>query len=55
LSWELRTATSLARLRDRQGRRREAQGLLDSVYGRFEEGLGTADLLAAKRLIEELN
>jgi predicted ATPase len=55
LSWELRAATSLARLlrdRDRIG---EARDLLTSVYGRFTEGFGTADLQAAKRLIEALS
>jgi predicted ATPase len=53
LSWELRTATSLARLRRDQGRRREAFDLLASVYGRFTEGFGTADLQSAKRLLDE--
>ena len=53
LSWELRAATSLARLwRDRAGppRRRTLQ----PVYDRFTEGFATADLKAAKRLLEEL-
>jgi predicted ATPase len=55
LSWELRAATSLARLlrdRDRIG---EARDLLSSVYGRFTEGFGTADLQAGKKLLDELN
>jgi predicted ATPase/DNA-binding winged helix-turn-helix (wHTH) protein len=54
LSWELRAATSLARLlrdRDRIG---EARELLAPIYQRFTEGFGTADLQAAKRLLDEL-
>ncbi|MGC2202597.1 MAG: tetratricopeptide repeat protein [Stellaceae bacterium] len=54
LFWELRTATSLARLRRDQGRIGEARDLLSLVYGRFTEGFGSADLLAAKRLLDEL-
>jgi predicted ATPase len=54
LSWELRAATSLARLRRDQGRIAEARDLLASVYRRFTEGFGTADLRAAKALVEEL-
>jgi predicted ATPase len=48
LSWELRTSTSLARLRHDQGRIAEARSLLQSVYDRFSEGFETADLKAAK-------
>jgi predicted ATPase/DNA-binding winged helix-turn-helix (wHTH) protein len=54
LSWELRAATSLARLlrdRDRIG---EARDLLAPIYARFTEGFGTADLREAKRLIDAL-
>jgi predicted ATPase len=47
LAWELRTSTSLARLQHDQGRIAEARSLLQSVYGRFSEGFGTADLKAA--------
>jgi predicted ATPase len=54
LSWELRTATSLARLRRDKGRIVEAHDLLEPVYRRFTEGLGTADLLSAKALIDAL-
>jgi predicted ATPase/DNA-binding winged helix-turn-helix (wHTH) protein len=53
-AWELRTATSLAHLWARQGRDREAHRLLASVYDSFTEGFGTADLRAAKRVIEDL-
>jgi predicted ATPase len=54
LSWELRAATSLARLWRDQHRVKEARALLGSVYGRFTEGFATADLQAAKSLLEEL-
>jgi predicted ATPase/DNA-binding winged helix-turn-helix (wHTH) protein len=54
LSWELRAATSLARLWRDQHRVKEARALLRSVYGRFTEGFATADLQAAKSLLEEL-
>jgi len=53
-SWELRAAISLARLWQRQGRRREARELLSAVYGWFTEGFETADLRAASALLEEL-
>ena len=55
LSWELRAATSLARLLRDQGRVTEALDLLTSVYDQFSEGFGTADLLSARALIDELN
>ena len=54
LSWELRTATSLARVWQRKDRVAEARKLLISVYGRFTEGFATADLRQAKSLLEEL-
>jgi predicted ATPase len=50
----LRAATSLARLRDKQGRRADARGLLAPVYGWFTEGFDTADLKDAKALLDEL-
>ncbi|HEV2009014.1 MAG TPA: hypothetical protein VGQ88_09870, partial [Burkholderiales bacterium] len=53
-SLELRAATSLARLLDRQGKREEAHATLAGVYGWFTEGFGTADLKAAKALLETL-
>ncbi len=55
LSWELRAATSLARLLRKQGRHADAIARLKPVYGRFTEGFGTADLIAAKQLLEELS
>ena len=54
LSWELRAATSLARLLRKQGRHRDAIACLEPVYDRFTEGFGTADLIVAKQLLDEL-
>jgi predicted ATPase len=53
-SWELRAATSLARLWREQGKRQEAYDLLAPVYGWFTEGFDTADLKDAKALLDEL-
>ena len=53
-SWELRAATSLARLWRDQGRRAEARDLLAPVYGWFTEGFATLDLKEAKALLAEL-
>lgn len=53
-SLELRAATSLSRLWQRQGKKAEAQTLLAGIYGWFTEGFDTADLKAAKALLEEL-
>jgi predicted ATPase len=53
-SWELRAATSLARLWQSQGKRAEAHALLAPIYGWFTEGFDTADLQDAKALLEEL-
>jgi predicted ATPase len=47
LSWELRAATSFARLRASQGRLEDAEALLAPVYGRFTEGFRTRDLRIA--------
>src|SRR5262249_43544315 len=46
--WELRAATSLARLWRGQGRRADALELLAPVYGWFTEGFGMLDLKEAK-------
>jgi predicted ATPase len=54
LSWELRAAASLARLLRDQGRPADAMALLQPVYDRFTEGFDTADLKAAKVLLESL-
>jgi hypothetical protein len=55
LSWELRSATSLARLWHLSGRTTEAQSLLSQVYGRFSEGFATRDLREAKKLLDALD
>jgi class 3 adenylate cyclase/predicted ATPase len=52
--YELRAATSLARLCGEQGRRGEARELLAPVYGSFTEGFDTADLKDAAKLLSEL-
>jgi class 3 adenylate cyclase/predicted ATPase len=53
-SFELRAATSLARLWQRQGQRAKARALLAPVYAWFTEGFDTRDLVEAKTLLEEL-
>jgi class 3 adenylate cyclase/predicted ATPase len=53
-SWELRAATSMARLWRDQGKRVEARELLAPVYGWFTEGFDTLDLKQAKALLDEL-
>jgi tetratricopeptide (TPR) repeat protein len=54
LFWELRVALSVARLRVSQGRHHEARAPLASVYDRFTEGFATADLQAARTMLEGL-
>jgi class 3 adenylate cyclase/predicted ATPase len=53
-SWELRAATSLARLWGERGRRAEAHELLAPVHGWFTEGFDTTDLKDAATLLSEL-
>ena len=53
-SLELRAATSLACLWQRQGKRPEARALLAPVYGWFTEGFDTADLQEAQALLAAL-
>ncbi len=53
-SLELRAATRLAVLLAERGERETARGTLAPVYGAFSEGLGTADLRDAKRLLDQL-
>ena len=53
-SWELRAATSMARLWREQGKRQPARDLLAPVYGWFTEGLDTLDLQQARKVLDEL-
>ena len=55
LAWELRAATSFARLRHDSGHSDEAYELLAPVYRRFVEGYWTVDLKAAKDLLDQLS
>jgi predicted ATPase len=50
--WQLRAATSLARLMHHRGRTTEARDLLDPIYRSFTEGFSTSDLMAAKALLD---
>jgi len=54
LMWELRSATSLAGLRMRQGRHDEARQVLAPVYDRFTEGFETTDLRSARSMLDSL-
>jgi predicted ATPase len=53
-SFELRAATSLARLWQQQGKRAEAHQLVAEIYSWFTEGFDTPDLREAKTLLDEL-
>ena len=53
-SFELRTATSLSRLWQQQGKHQAAHDLLASVYNWFTEGFDTADLKDAQALLDEI-
>ncbi len=52
-SLELRTAMSLARLWQRQGKRADARQVLAEVYGSFIGGFDTADPQEAQALLDE--
>jgi predicted ATPase len=52
--WELRAATSLARLWRDQGKHGEARDVLAPIYNWFTEGFDTPVLKEAKTLLEEL-
>jgi predicted ATPase len=54
LFWELRIASSLARLWASQRRYGEAHTTLASVCGRFTEGFETADLVSARALLDAM-
>jgi predicted ATPase len=53
LSWELRSATSLAKLWGKQGRIAAARALLTPIYSQFTEGFDTADLKLAKSFLQD--
>jgi predicted ATPase len=53
-SWELRTSTSLAKLWQSQGKRKEAHDLLAPIYNWFTEGFDNKDLKEAKALLGDL-
>jgi hypothetical protein len=54
-SFELRAATSLARLWHVQRKKEQASGLLSGIYGWFTEGPETRDLITARTLLQQLN
>jgi tetratricopeptide (TPR) repeat protein len=55
LGFELRAATSLARLYESAGHTAQARDMVAAVYDRFTEGFDTPDLVAARLLLEQLN
>ncbi len=52
---ELRSATRLAERFLEQGRQREARNLLAPLYGWFTEGLDTPDLIAARKVLNQMS
>jgi len=54
LAWELRAATSLARLLRGRGLGIEATQVLQPVYDRYSEGFETVDVTSARALLEGL-
>ena len=54
VAWVLRAAMSLARLHAVHGQTKAALATLVPVLARFAEGLATADLVAARRLLADL-
>jgi predicted ATPase len=53
-SWAVRSAASLARLWERQGKREEARRVLADAYAWFTEGFEGADLRTVQALLAEL-
>ena len=53
-SWELRTAISLAKLHSEGKQPAMSQGLLRTMYAKFTEGHGSADLVLARRLLDDM-
>src|SRR5262249_45906232 len=54
LFWQLKTASSLASLKTREGQRDEARRLLTAVCGKFTEGFEIADYRAARAMLDGL-
>jgi tetratricopeptide (TPR) repeat protein len=54
LAWELRIATTWARLMAGRGERAAARARLAAVHARFTEGFGTPDLADARALLDAL-
>jgi predicted ATPase/DNA-binding winged helix-turn-helix (wHTH) protein len=54
LAWQLRTASSIARLWFKRGRIEDARNVLAPVYGRFTEGFEFPDLKEARGLLKEI-
>ncbi|MHC8305520.1 ATP-binding protein [Pseudomonas sp. PB3P13] len=54
LAWELRSATSLAQLLQRQGRHGHAHAVLAPVCDRFTEGFTTPDVMKGRQLLDGL-
>ena len=55
LSWQLQSATNLARLWQDSGRTAQAREIFGRVYEHFTEGFTTRDLTDAKALIDILD
>ncbi len=55
LGWELRAAVTLGGLWQESGRPGDARALIEPLYRRYEEGLDSTDLVAARRLLNALN
>lgn len=55
VGWELRGAISLSRIWRQAGKAGDARDLLAPLVGRYQEGLQTRDLVAARELLGTLN
>ena len=53
-AWELRAATSLARLWSALGRTPEAKKVLEPIYSSFSEGFDTPDLMDSRAVLDGL-
>ncbi len=51
LAWELRAAMGLAEALQREGRAREGEQIVKTVYEQFSEGFGTPDLRLARKFL----